>query len=206
MSCLAKLVSTHSYAVRMNTRDRIIDAAEQVIREHGIAGATTKRIAQRADCSEALLYKHFTGKERLVLAVLLERMPALAPALARLELEAGRGDLVANLTAFALTALDFYTKAAGIASGVIGDPQLLAGFREMLATVGGGPHLPIERLASYLSEEQRLGRLDSALDSATAATLLMGACFHRANLSYFVTLPDEPARWAQDVVRAAVRR
>ncbi|MFC7588857.1 TetR/AcrR family transcriptional regulator [Nonomuraea antimicrobica] len=63
----------------MGTRERIIDAAEQAIHEFGIAGATTRRIAVQAACSEALIYKHFAGKEELFLAVLLERLPALAP-------------------------------------------------------------------------------------------------------------------------------
>ncbi|NUR83663.1 MAG: helix-turn-helix transcriptional regulator [Nonomuraea sp.] len=190
----------------MSTRDRILDAAEQVIREYGIAGATTKRIAQRADCSEALLYKHFASKERLVLAVLLERLPAMGPALHRLRSWAGEGDLAAHLAEFAVAAVTFYTEAAAIASGAIGDPELIVGFREMLAKAGTGPHLPILALADILREEQRLGRLDAALDPAAAADLLMGACFHRANLSYFVTLPKDTAAWAAGVVSTLIRR
>ncbi|MEQ4718156.1 helix-turn-helix domain-containing protein [Nonomuraea sp. B19D2] len=190
----------------MRTRDRIIDAAEQAIREFGIAGATTKRIAHLAGCSEALLYKHFAGKEALFLAVLLERLPALAPALARLRLSAGQGDLAAHLTEFALMALEFYRKAAGIASGVLADPSLMAGFRGMLAEREAGPHLPIRALAEILRAEQRGGRLDEVMDADAAAAMLMGACFHRANLSYFVELPDEDGLWAAAIVRTLVRK
>ncbi|GAA3215985.1 TetR/AcrR family transcriptional regulator [Nonomuraea helvata] len=190
----------------MRTRDRIIDAAEQAIREFGIAGATTKRIAQQAGCSEALLYKHFAGKEALFLAVLLERLPALGPALARLRLGTGQGDLAANLTEFALTALEFYRKAAGIASGVLADPSLLSGFRTMLAERQAGPHLPIQALAEILRAEQRGGRLDEAADADAAAAMLMGACFHRANLSSFVDLLDEDEPWAAAIARTLVRK
>ena len=35
------------------------------MRTIGLARATTKEIARAADCSEAALYKHFTGKEEL---------------------------------------------------------------------------------------------------------------------------------------------
>ncbi|MEV1170424.1 helix-turn-helix domain-containing protein [Nonomuraea sp. NPDC049784] len=190
----------------MGTRDRIIDAAEQAIRDFGIAGATTKRIAHQAGCSEALLYKHFASKEALFLAVLLERLPALAPALARLRLSTGQGDLAANLTEFALMAVEFYTKAAGIASGVLADPKLMTGFRGMLAETRSGPHLPIQALAEILRVEQRAGRIDEAMDADAAAAMLMGACFHRANMSYFVELPEADGPWAAAMVRTLVRK
>ncbi|GGT31621.1 TetR/AcrR family transcriptional regulator [Nonomuraea spiralis] len=190
----------------MSTRERIVDAAEQAIREFGISGATTKRIARAAGCSEALLYKHFDGKEALFLAVLLERMPALAPALARLRLAAGQGDLAADLTRFVLAALEFYTRAATIASGMLADPSLLARFRHMLATTNTGPHMPILSLAEILAAERRAGRTDPGLDPGAAASLLMGACYHRANLSYFVDPPDKDEDWAAGVVAAVLRR
>ncbi|QFY07016.1 TetR family transcriptional regulator [Nonomuraea phyllanthi] len=206
MSCAPGSVDRRSYHGRMRTRDRIIDAAEQAIREFGITGATTRRIARQAGCSEALIYKHFSGKEELFLAVLLERLPALGPALARLRLATGQGDLAANLTEFALKALEFYARAAGIASGVLADPSLLDGFRSMLAKADMGPHLPIQALAGILRDEQRGGRLDDGLDPDAAAAMLMGACFHRANLSYFVELPQEDKPWAAAVVGTIVRR
>ncbi|MFI7109232.1 TetR/AcrR family transcriptional regulator [Nonomuraea sp. NPDC050227] len=190
----------------MSTRERILDAAEQAIREFGISGATTRRIAQAAGCSEALLYKHFAGKEQIFLAVLLERLPALAPALARLRLSTGEGDLADNLTRFTLAALEFYTEAATIASGMLADPSLLARFKHMLATTHTGPHLPIRALAEILDAERAAGRADPGLDPGAAAALLMGACFHRANLSYFVDPADKDEEWAAGVVAALLRR
>ncbi|MEV0384226.1 helix-turn-helix domain-containing protein [Nonomuraea sp. NPDC050643] len=190
----------------MSTRDRIIDAAEQAIHEFGIAGATTKRIAGRAGCSEALLYKHFAGKEALLLAVLLERLPALGPALTRLRQGVGQGDVAAGLTEFALAALSFYTRGAAIAGGLLGDPPLLAGFRDMLAKDHTGPHVPIRMLAEILRAEQQGGRLDPAIDADAAATLLMGACFQRAHLSCFVDLPDADESWAAAAVSTLIRK
>ncbi|MEV0620349.1 helix-turn-helix domain-containing protein [Nonomuraea sp. NPDC050404] len=190
----------------MGTRDRLIDAAEQAIHRFGISGATTKRIAHQAGCSEALLYKHFGNKEELFLAVLLERMPALAPALTRLRSNVGQGDVSANLTTFATAALDFYHKAAAVAGGVIGDPPLLAGFRDMLAKAELGPHLPILALAEILRDEQRGGRIEAGLDADAAAWMLMGACFQRANLTYFVDLPGDDDTWAATIVDSLVKR
>lgn len=51
-------------------RELIIDAAALVFAEKGMAGSTTKAIAQRAGVSEALLYRHFPSKEALYFAVL----------------------------------------------------------------------------------------------------------------------------------------
>ncbi|WP_187414617.1 TetR/AcrR family transcriptional regulator [Nonomuraea sp. PA05] len=190
----------------MGTRDRILDAAEQAIREFGIAGATTRRIAQRAACSEALLYKHFAGKEEIVLAVLLERSPALGPALAKLRSSVGEGDLDAHLVEFTGKTLEFYTRAAAVAGGVLGDPPLMAGFRSMLAKADLGPHLPIEALAEILRAERQAGRIAAGVDPGAAASLLMGACFHRASLTHFVDLPDDDATWAAAVVDTLFRR
>ncbi|WP_223167616.1 TetR/AcrR family transcriptional regulator [Nonomuraea sp. SYSU D8015] len=190
----------------MGTRDRIIDAAEQALQEFGLVGATTKRIARQAGCSEALLYKHFPGKEALLLAVLLERLPALGPALVRLRKNVGHGDVAAGLTDFTVTAVEFYTRVAGIASGVLADPSLMAGFRRMLAEIGTGPHTPIRVLAEILAEEQRAGRIDAGLDADAAAAMLMGACFHRANLSFFAEPSDDTRAWAAAIVGTLLRR
>ncbi|MGP3957096.1 TetR/AcrR family transcriptional regulator [Nonomuraea sp. 3N208] len=190
----------------MSTRDRILDAAEQALRDYGVVGATTKRIARQAGCSEALLYKHFPGKETLLLAVLLERQPTLAHALTRLRLSVGQGHLAAGLTDFTVAAVEFYTKAAGIASGVLADPPLMAGFKNMLAKTGGGPHIPVLALAEIIKAEQRGGRIDADMDAQAAAAMLMGACFHRANLSHFVDLPDDTRTWAAGVVAILLRR
>ncbi|UBU15486.1 TetR/AcrR family transcriptional regulator [Nonomuraea gerenzanensis] len=190
----------------MGTRDRIIDAAEQAIQEFGIAGATTKRIAHQAACSEALLYKHFANKEEIVLAVLLERSPGLGPALTKLRLGVGQGDLAADLAEFACRTLEFYVRAAPVAGGVLGDPPLLTGFRTMLAKADLGPHLPIQALAEILRAERQAGRIAADVDPDAAACLLMGACFHRANLTHFVDLPDDDASWAATIVRTLFRR
>ncbi|MFC7588856.1 hypothetical protein ACFQYP_38030 [Nonomuraea antimicrobica] len=114
--------------------------------------------------------------------------------------------MAANLTAFALTALRFYARTVAIGGGVLGDPPLIAGFRAMLAETGAGPHLPILALAEILRTEQRGGRLDPAIDAGAAASMLMGACFHRANLACFVSLPDDDESWAGTVVATLVRR
>jgi AcrR family transcriptional regulator len=71
------------------TRQRILDAADHLMRTLGLARTTTKEIARGAGCSEAALYKHFAGKEDLFVAVLQERLPPLGPLLTQLVVESG---------------------------------------------------------------------------------------------------------------------
>jgi AcrR family transcriptional regulator len=66
------------------TRERILQAAREVLRESGFAGATTRAVAERAGVQLSLVHYHFGGKAGLFSAVhehesanLLERMHTL---------------------------------------------------------------------------------------------------------------------------------
>ena len=53
---------------RLNSKERydsILDAAAVLFAEYGYDNVTTKRLAEAAGCSEALLYRHFPGKEAI---------------------------------------------------------------------------------------------------------------------------------------------
>ena len=55
---------------RRATEDKLIAAAVGEFAEKGYENATTRVIAKRASCSEALIQRYFDGKEGLLLAVL----------------------------------------------------------------------------------------------------------------------------------------
>ncbi|MGZ3602210.1 MAG: TetR/AcrR family transcriptional regulator, partial [Ktedonobacterales bacterium] len=57
-----------------NTRERLMDATERIIREQGIMAVTTKDIACAAGLAEGTLYRHFQDKVDLLLAVMAERI------------------------------------------------------------------------------------------------------------------------------------
>jgi AcrR family transcriptional regulator len=59
----------------MELRDRIIEAADQVIRTNGLSRTTTKEIARIAGCSEGSLYNHFQSKEDLFVHVMKGMLP-----------------------------------------------------------------------------------------------------------------------------------
>ena len=52
------------------TRDRILDAAEELFAAHGLAGTAVRDIATKTGLNPGSLYNHFAGKEALYEAVL----------------------------------------------------------------------------------------------------------------------------------------
>ncbi|HET9256174.1 MAG TPA: helix-turn-helix domain-containing protein [Pseudonocardiaceae bacterium] len=192
------------------TRSRILDAAAHLMSTVGITRTTTKEIAREAGCSEAALYKHFRDKEEIFLHVLRERAPRLSDALTQLPSRAGTGDLVDHLEEVARVAVLFYRQAFPMAASLFASPDLLATHRRKLSLDAAGPHEVTQHLATYLSLEQDLGRIAPGIDPDAAATLLIGACFHRAFLDLFFAsqAPEgalRPAReedFATEIVRA----
>ncbi|MFF0446379.1 TetR/AcrR family transcriptional regulator [Streptomyces sp. NPDC004609] len=161
-------------------RARILDAAHELMLSLGLARTTTKEIARAAGCSEAALYKSFTGKEELFIAVLNERLPKLAPLLDDLTARPGEGSLEENLVEVVRRAAGFYAQTFPIAASLYADPRLKARHETALREMGKGPHLPIQGLDAYLRAEQRAGRVADGADTYAAASLLLGACTHRA--------------------------
>lgn len=53
-------------------RDQIIDAARRVFIAHGPTGSRTKDIADEAGVNEALLYRHFSSKDELFAAAVVQ--------------------------------------------------------------------------------------------------------------------------------------
>jgi AcrR family transcriptional regulator len=60
-----------------DTRERLLDAVEVLIADHGFQALTHRLIAQRADVHVALLNYHFGSKEQLIEEALARRAPRL---------------------------------------------------------------------------------------------------------------------------------
>lgn len=86
-------------------RAQVVASAIEVIAEHGYAGATMARIAERAGISRSLINYHFTGREDLIGQVVLEVLGRGAMAIApRVEAERSAP---AQLTAYISSNLEF---------------------------------------------------------------------------------------------------
>lgn len=171
----------------MGTREVILDAAAQVMAERGLANMTTRQIAQAAGFTEAALYKHFTNKADLIVAVVRERSPGMTRLAQALEIGPGTGDLADNLTVIAQTAIAFYRDGFPMFASMFADPATLATHKEELRRQDAGPHKANEALAAYLRAEQGTGRLRPDVDAHAAAALLLGACFQHALLDHMST-------------------
>jgi AcrR family transcriptional regulator len=180
----------------MSTRDRILDAAAAVMRERGVANATTKQIALAAECSEALLYKHFPDKTAMLLAVFRERMPAFTT-----EAVAGKRTVEENLVAISHGAMQFYLRGFPMMASMVAQPGLLAAFRESLAGYEAGPEKVVTGVADYLRAERELGRISSEADPEAVAALLIGACFQQGFFGYFNGAKDIAKSFAAVLVR-----
>lgn len=163
------------------TRERILDAAADVLREHGIAGATTRLVARTAGCSEALLYKHFSSSQEIYLCVLKERIGGVAV----LGPRAGTGEVRTTLVELVEDLCAFYVRSFPMSASVLSSPALLAAWREGMTERGAGPHSPVRTLETHLATERALGRLPDGVDEGAVAALLVGAAFQQAFLACF---------------------
>ncbi|MDM4762374.1 TetR/AcrR family transcriptional regulator [Galbitalea sp. SE-J8] len=170
------------------TRERILDAAATVLRERGVAHVTTKEIARAAGCSEALLYKHFSDKQALFMAVLRER----AGGALDLGEDPGTGEVRDNLIDTVEGLLAFYVVSFPMSASIFSSHALLTAWREQMTTRGAGPRSPLRALEAYLDAEIELGRLERSTDSFAVASLLCGAAFQHAFLACFDGLTAVP--------------
>ena len=63
-------VSEYTLTTMTNRQYEIIQAAGIVLTRSGISGLTIKNIAHQMDFSESAIYRHFTSKEKIVVAML----------------------------------------------------------------------------------------------------------------------------------------
>ena len=188
----------------MGTREKIVEAAERVMRERGLARTTTKEIARAAGYSEGTLYKHFESKEDLFLAVLAERFPAFVVLVEELPARVGLGTVRETLEQVANNALTYYGEIVPMAASIFSEPGLLARHREELRKRGAGPWMINETLAAYLEAEERLGRVREDADPEAAAALVLGSCYQRAFFRSYLG-EEEPAEGEEGFIEGIVQ-
>lgn len=188
--------------MRVSARERILDAAAELMRTRGLAETTTRAIAQQAGCSEALLYKNFVDKQHIFTAVLKERMPRLSAPDALV----GEGTVAANLTSMVAELIAFYRESFPIAASMLGSASLRAAHRESVGRLGSGPDVPAQIVQRYIDGELAAGRIREDVDSVTTARLLTGAALFEALQAAYGDDPlDDPHDLADSIVTAALR-
>lgn len=164
------------------TRTRILDATLHLLTTTGLTKTTTKAIAATAHCSEAALYKHFTDKADLLACLFAERLPTPTHLLPNNtddtdeDAEACCAHLIAQL-------LTYYRQLMPLLGALLADPTLLPAQRTP-------PHHLLPAVTRSLTRLREREQIPPDADIPTAATLLLGICFHHAALAALT--PGQP--------------
>ncbi|MEV2276063.1 TetR/AcrR family transcriptional regulator [Nocardiopsis sp. NPDC049922] len=115
------------------TKERLLAAAGEVLREEGYAGASARAIATRAEANSALVFYHFGGVDQLLLAA-LDRSSAERLAMYR-ELTAGARtleELVAAATRIYRTDLErgYIAEFSELVAAAVTKPELRREIKE----------------------------------------------------------------------------
>lgn len=154
---------------------RLIEAAFDEFSCKGIAGTTTRSIAERAGCNEVTLFRHFGSKEALLEASVAHAAADLLDACHLRGL--ATGDLRADLRRFAGIYDEVMTRTEGIARAIIGETSNLPdGVLAFLGTIVESFH---EAMSGYLQTQIAAGKVATDLDLAMltqsfTGTLTMG--------------------------------
>ncbi len=70
---------------QQKTRQSILDAAREIIVEHGPAELSMRSLAERIDYSPSGLYEYFDSKEQIIQAVCVEGYVSLTKAMRRVD-------------------------------------------------------------------------------------------------------------------------
>lgn len=185
-----------------DARQQLFDAAERLLLRDGAGALTSRAVTAEAGCAKGVLHRHFADFDAFLaelVSIHIEKVQWRATELDALA-GAGAGNVVDNLAAALTNA--FSPVVVALVGLVIARDELRTRLRH------GGPRgLPLLReatamVASYLTAEQRQGRLAEDADVATLAPTLVGAAHLRV-----ADREAEPARM-QDVrpfVQAVLR-
>lgn len=153
-----------------DTRDRLIESAQELLWDRGYTGTSPRAILERAEVGQGSMYHHFAGKADLAQAAVRRTAEQMVPT--QRALLDGPGAPMGRLRAYLRTQREVLR---GCRLGrlvqdheVIGDPAL----REPIAEVFAGA---VERVAAVLREGQESGDVRGDVDPRQAATTVIAA-------------------------------
>ena len=161
---------------RANTRDAILVAAREILANSGVRGLTIEGAAARSGVAKTTIYRRYSSKQDLALAVVLE-MTREVVATER------EGDTRAHLIGLVDTAVGLLRDTImgrvmqGLASDIATDPQLCGAFREHVTD------LRVRRVGEIVQFGIERAELRPDTDPTFLEELLFGPVYHRLLLS-----------------------
>lgn len=176
----------------LDTQEAILDAAEAIVAEGGIAGFSIEAVAKRARAGKPTIYKWWPGKTALLLDVYHRHKPA------HVHRDTGNveGDVVAFFTGIFAHWGD--TGAGQVFRFVIAEAQ-----RDEAAAASLGAYAAERRKQSGAIFERGVarGELAADIDTGLAADMLAGFVWHRLLTGRLISDPVEMQQAARQLVR-----
>lgn len=168
-------------AARKDTRGLILDTLWRLVLAEGLGAATTRRIAGEAGIAEGTIYKHFSDKAELVIALVQERVGDVQGIYRRLHEGAAppRAALVEAVEGLTV----FFEELHRVTSGMFNEPGLMERLKASFAATDRGPQRGHRAMADYLRREAAAGRLALPGTPEVLAYLLIGAAHEYAFLA-----------------------
>ena len=138
------------------TRERLLDAATEILNRVGIQGATTREIARRAGVNEVTLFRHFKSKEQLLRAVLQRGLAAEAAILDE------HSSWKESLEEYARHYYSLWDKNKDFGGAFLAEGHLWP--KSMQAMIADVMRPVRERLVSILADAQKAGVVRSGLN------------------------------------------
>lgn len=155
-------------------REAILDAALDVLREHGIANLTSREVAARAGVSDASVYYHFRDRAGLLQAVFEHGMKPLK---FMAGIEPGLLDPPAMIRQAFAALQQFFDDVLPVLHAAQADPELRAALAEFIEEKDLGPHKGVGLLGGYLRAEQAAGRVSADADPDAIALMVIDEAF-----------------------------
>lgn len=170
-----------------DTREAIMRATYGTLREHGYAGLSISRIADRAGLSKSSLYNHYAGKDELLLDFVDFTIDRFVASMEldtgqdpRLELQAflsfGFGDTSGDESAHALPQGEPHGSFVELRAQAVHDET----FRERFTRVDSMMQTRLESILERGQESGAFRDVNSANLAETLVTLTMGTLTRRA--------------------------
>ena len=173
------------------TPERILEAAEEVLRRYGLAKATVVDVARALDVSHGSVYRHFPSKASLREAVAKRWLDRVNVPLQKIAQETGPAP--ARLDRWLRTMFSIKHKRLG------DDPEMFATYltlaREACQVVNGYKSCLIDQIAQILADGVKQGVFEVA-DAKTSARAIFDATvrFHHPAHAEEWNDADAPAR------------
>lgn len=175
-----------------DTQEAILDAAEAIVEEEGIAGFSIEAVAKRARAGKPTIYKWWSGRTALLLEVYHRHKPA------NVHMDTGsvEGDVVAFFTG--VFAHWGNTGAGQVFRFIVAEAQ-----RDEAAAASLRAYALERRQQSGQIFERGVarGELAADIDTGLAADMLAGFAWHRLLTGRLIADPDEMRQAARQLVR-----